>query len=144
MPVPSFNSPSLLLFLKVIRSIATLFLFFGVDVYSIVLVFGRYVIVSWSMMSGFEARDPFTDPIPDSSQHELEQNATLIVNRNASLTLGTDSLIVLGERNQCATRAILTRCADEGFISSENRYCCGFPSRGILRTLITGAMLTEL
>ena len=48
-------------------------------------------------MSAFEAGDPFTDPLHDSLQDELEQNATLIVNRNASLTLGTDSLIVLGK-----------------------------------------------
>ena len=48
------------------------------------------------MMPGFEARDPFMDSTLDSPHHELEQNATLIVNRNASLTLGTDSLIVLG------------------------------------------------
>ena len=40
--------------------------------------------------------DPFADPSVSGSQHDVAQDATLIVGRNASLTLGTDSLIVLG------------------------------------------------
>jgi hypothetical protein len=41
--------------------------------------------------------DPFADPIPnDGHQRILSGEPTLNVSRNASLTLGTDSLIVLG------------------------------------------------
>lgn len=39
--------------------------------------------------------NPFADPSANSSQPDLE-NSVLEVGRNASLTLGTDSLIVLG------------------------------------------------
>ena len=50
-----------------------------------------------SMSSGNQIEsDPFADPSVSGSQHDLAQDATLIVGRNASLTLGTDSLIVLG------------------------------------------------
>lgn len=37
--------------------------------------------------------DPFADPIKSA---QTTKDATLLVGRNASLTLGTDSLIVLG------------------------------------------------
>lgn len=39
--------------------------------------------------------DPFVDPQNDD-QHPLATDSTLNVGRNASLTLGTDSLVVLG------------------------------------------------
>lgn len=39
--------------------------------------------------------DPFADPENDD-QHPLATDSTLNVGRNASLTLGTDSLVVLG------------------------------------------------
>jgi hypothetical protein len=39
--------------------------------------------------------DPFADPHLDD-QHQFVTDSTLNVGRNASLTLGTDSLIVLG------------------------------------------------
>ena len=39
--------------------------------------------------------DPFADPHLDD-QHHFVTDSTLNVGRNASLTLGTDSLIVLG------------------------------------------------
>jgi hypothetical protein len=45
--------------------------------------------------------DPFVDPASEAedlaSDHAFAMNSTLVVGRNASLTLGTDSLIVLGE-----------------------------------------------
>lgn len=45
--------------------------------------------------------DPFVDPQSatedHTSDHAFAADATLAVGRNASLTLGTDSLIVLGE-----------------------------------------------
>jgi hypothetical protein len=45
--------------------------------------------------------NPFVDPVPSSDgpghDHSLAIGSTLSVGRNASLTLGTDSLIVLGE-----------------------------------------------
>ncbi len=47
--------------------------------------------------------DPFTDPSSEAedlgSDHAFAVNSTLAVGRNASLTLGTDSLIVLGGPN---------------------------------------------
>jgi sphingosine kinase len=52
--------------------------------------------------------DPFRDPLLDSTPSQPPMNAnpslnvpdTLAVGRNASLTLGTDSLIVLGTQRQ--------------------------------------------
>lgn len=42
--------------------------------------------------------DPFRDPAieDDNGEHNFAMDATLAVGRNASLTLGTDALIVLG------------------------------------------------
>ncbi len=40
--------------------------------------------------------DPFADPDIVGEQREFARESTLAVGRNASLTLGTDSLIVLG------------------------------------------------
>ena len=52
------------------------------------------------MTSGDEiASNPFADPSTGGSQRESAEESTLIVGRNASLTLGTDSLIVLGTRH---------------------------------------------
>ena len=46
------------------------------------------------MVSGnINDNNPFADP---SSHENLVEESTLTVGRNASLTLGTDSLIVLG------------------------------------------------
>jgi hypothetical protein len=47
--------------------------------------------------------DPFVDPSSETedlaTDHAFAVNSTLAVGRNASLTVGTDSLIVLGERH---------------------------------------------
>jgi hypothetical protein len=40
--------------------------------------------------------DPFADPIAEVTRAEAVIEDTLIVGRNATLTLGTDSLIILG------------------------------------------------
>lgn len=40
--------------------------------------------------------DPFKDPVTDGEEPDEIEEITLPVGRNASLTLGTDSLIVLG------------------------------------------------
>ena len=40
--------------------------------------------------------DPFVDPINTANDHEYADGWTLPVGRSASLTLATDSLIVLG------------------------------------------------
>ena len=43
-----------------------------------------------------EGENPFADPIDfDGSNNDLADN-TLVVSRDVSLTLGTDSLVVLG------------------------------------------------
>ena len=43
--------------------------------------------------------NPFADPSVHSSQHDFDDIYTLEVGRHASLSLGTDSLIVLGMRS---------------------------------------------
>ena len=40
--------------------------------------------------------DPFADPIYEQDQRSFVGESTLAVGRSASLTLGTDTLIVLG------------------------------------------------
>lgn len=42
-------------------------------------------------------RDPFIDPINPEPPQRSQEESTLIVGRTASLTLATDSLVVLGE-----------------------------------------------
>lgn len=44
--------------------------------------------------------DPFEDPISVEEQSDYGEDSTLVAGRNASLTLGTDSLIVLGTQLQ--------------------------------------------
>lgn len=57
------------------------------------------------MMESIESTDPFADPSVNSSQREFgADNFTLEVGRNASLTLGTDSLIILGKLRQAETQ----------------------------------------
>jgi sphingosine kinase len=66
--------------------------------------------------------DPFRDPLLDSTPSQPPMNAnpslnvpdTLAVGRNASLTLGTDSLIVL----------------DEALLESKSAGCCGLSLAG--------------
>jgi sphingosine kinase len=44
--------------------------------------------------------NPFVDPVPSFEEHGRDHSvvdSTLPVGRNASLTLGTDALIVLGK-----------------------------------------------
>ena len=53
--------------------------------------------------------DPFADPTNSDNGHHFVEDSTLSVGRNASLTLGTDSLIVLGRALHHAIKiAILT------------------------------------
>ena len=40
--------------------------------------------------------DPFVDPVTTANDHDYTEGWTLPVGRSASLTLATDSLIVLG------------------------------------------------
>ena len=54
-------------------------------------------------------QDPFADPVPFANNDALAANSTLTVGRNASLTLGTDALIVL----------------DEGLLEERRINCCG-------------------
>ena len=57
----------------------------------------EYLLTHSSMAPTFVAdSDPFSDPIHYSEDHEYADGSTLHVGRNASLTLATDSLIVLG------------------------------------------------
>ena len=47
--------------------------------------------------------DPFVDPIQTPDDHDYAEASTLPVGRNASLTLATDSLIVLGKGSSMLT-----------------------------------------
>lgn len=68
--------------------------------------------------------DPFVDPVhqaprPDQRPSPTE-DSTLIAGRTASLTLGTDSLIVLGMHDRLQTRhAWLTQDSDRRGIRTE-------------------------
>ena len=53
--------------------------------------------------------DPFTDPIDAVEDDSYVEEATLSVGRNASLTLATESLVVLGkQRLPCILQRALT------------------------------------
>lgn len=56
-----------------------------------------------------DMQDPFADPVPFASNDASAADSTLTVGRNASLTLGTDTLIVL----------------DEGLLEQRRINCCG-------------------
>jgi sphingosine kinase len=51
-------------------------------------------------------KNPFVDPVVESDdagdEHSFAVDSTLAVGKDASLTLGTDSLIVLGELENVA------------------------------------------
>jgi sphingosine kinase len=80
--------------------------------------------------------DPFKDPSLDAAstlrtlpqqQPSTDAPATLAVGRNASLTLGTDSLVVLGidyVNHNCTTYE-LTQNPDEALLESNGANCCG-------------------
>ena len=77
--------------------------------------------------------DPFKDPSLDAAstlprqQPPTDVPATLAVGINASLTLGTDSLVVLGidHLNHPCTAHELTRNPDEALLESNGANCCG-------------------
>ena len=75
------------------------------------------------------ASDPFADlthPVEDPGYAE---NSTLPVGRDASLTLATDSLIVLGRHFRFCKYTKADRDQDEDFMRRGTRNCCGlFPS----------------
>ena len=50
--------------------------------------------------------DPFRDPVAPLEAGDGTDSSTLVVARDASLTLATDSLIVLGKTPQILTRLI--------------------------------------
>jgi sphingosine kinase len=56
-----------------------------------------------------DMQDPFADPVPLAGNNASAADSTLTVGRNASLTLGTDTLIVL----------------DEGLLEQRRINCCG-------------------
>lgn len=62
-----------------------------------------------AMSEGNHAEDPFIDPSPPAPDSDglLETDVTLLLECNSSLTLGVDSLIVLGKvRHGLAVAAI--------------------------------------
>ncbi|KAI9844227.1 MAG: sphinganine kinase lcb4 [Sclerophora amabilis] len=73
-------------------------------------------------------RDPFADQYSNNSGDSLASEATLTVGRNASLTLATDSLIVLGPYSgpiQAQGRRANVFYLDEGLSKRDRRKCCG-------------------
>ncbi|MCJ1439202.1 sphinganine kinase lcb4 [Xylographa pallens] len=71
--------------------------------------------------------NPFADPSVRDDEHRFVQESTLSVGRNASLTLGTDSLIVLDED---FTRKEATNCC--GLIPSKSKTTKAIPFFNIL------------
>lgn len=53
--------------------------------------------------SSLSGSDPFIDPIEKVAGNEALEASVLVVGRDASLTLATDSLIVLGSRSVLAS-----------------------------------------
>lgn len=78
--------------------------------------------------------DPFEDHSQTSKDHEYPDASTLSVGRNASLTLATDSLIVLGKRalmdwKQCRLSDF---AIDEDFTRRATSNCCGLWPKGMV------------
>jgi sphingosine kinase len=76
------------------------------------------------------ADNPFVDPNPsfeaDGRGNSFAVDATLAVGKNASLTLGTDSLIVLGElRVSSGENGTAELLLDESFEKRDHSNCCG-------------------
>lgn len=74
--------------------------------------------------------NPFVDPITSMEEQAQEQSfavdSTLAVGKNASLTLGTDSLIVLGEElDEGGILQKLMEYLDEAFQKRDRSNCCG-------------------
>lgn len=83
------------------------------------------------------SENPFVDPNPSFDEnvrdHSFAIDSTLAVGRNASLTLGTDSLIVLGEYLQSLIDGAewrLTDATDEALEKSDSSNCCGLLPSG--------------
>lgn len=75
--------------------------------------------------------DPFGDPISAAEDQDYIEGATLPVGRSASLTLATDSLIVLGvymHQRQLRSITYAYKLIDEEFTRRETRNCCGLIS----------------
>jgi hypothetical protein len=85
--------------------------------------------------------DPFVDPSSEAEElggdHAFAVNSTLVVGRNASLTLGTDSLIVLGEPYNAWLRYHLLTSFGKTSPSRNGTgaiaVACGLPVRNINR-----------
>ena len=77
--------------------------------------------------------DPFSDPPHASNNYGYAESSTLPVGRNASLTLATDSLIVLGTfKLQLVISSIVPDDhTDEDFTRREVGNCCGLIPTGI-------------
>ena len=77
-------------------------------------------------------RDPFTDPIHTVEDGSHVEGATLAVGRDASLTLATESLVVLGELDRHAYHCdIPDSRADEDALERRGTKCCGLFPNGI-------------
>lgn len=63
------------------------------------------------MDSRSQGENPFVDPVLSDPPPSSIEETTLIVGRTASLTLGTDSLIVLGKSQYGIEISELTRLA---------------------------------
>lgn len=84
--------------------------------------------------SSIAESDPFQDPIVPTADHDFVGDSTLLVGRDASLTLATDSLIVLGR----PTFAISDFSCDEAYDDVDEHLrrreafnCCGLLPTGI-------------
>jgi len=100
---------------------------------------GTFTHLALTMASISGEDDPFRDPSLASAAPQPRPSApqnidvpnTLAVGRNASLTLGTDSLIVLGKRKGLYRR----RCRGERVLTMGRRGPTRQQRRGLLRHL---------
>ena len=74
--------------------------------------------------------DPFADPISTSnhqhSQSTLIPESTLAVSRNASLTLGTDALVVLGMFLLCTAGHVANRVQTRVYVADVRSHAADF------------------
>ena len=78
--------------------------------------------------------DPFIDPLSADEAdrgNSISIEDTLTVDKNASLTLGTDSLIVLGKPRWHPKRTTVNPITDESFEKTDGTNCCGLWPSGM-------------
>lgn len=69
-----------------------------------------------------------TDDSADLPEGQLQHNSTLFVDKSVSLSLGSDSLLIVGMiscKGWMRDFSLLSRAADDHSVRKRNRRCCG-------------------